>query len=67
MPEYSAAVDIYPPEVVIQEYTPPKTIDSVAASRRLNEAVTAVQAWLELPDSSVKLKKTQKAEGQQPV
>ena len=63
MPEYSAAVDIYPPEVVIQEYTPPKTIDSVAASRRLNEAVTAVQAWLELPDSSVKLKKRKRQRG----
>ena len=63
MPEYSTAVDIYPPEVVIQEYTPPRTIDSVAASRRLNEAVLAVQCWLELPESKVKLKKRKRQRG----
>ncbi|MDC7226517.1 MAG: bifunctional 23S rRNA (guanine(2069)-N(7))-methyltransferase RlmK/23S rRNA (guanine(2445)-N(2))-methyltransferase RlmL [Spirochaetales bacterium] len=63
MPEYSAAVDIYPPEVVIQEYMPPKTIDRVAASRRLDEAVKAVQSYLELPETSVKLKTRAKQRG----
>ncbi|HAK45837.1 MAG TPA: bifunctional 23S rRNA (guanine(2069)-N(7))-methyltransferase RlmK/23S rRNA (guanine(2445)-N(2))-methyltransferase RlmL [Spirochaeta sp.] len=63
MPEYSAAVDIYPPEVVIQEYMPPKTIDTVAASKRLNEAVLAVQSWLQLPDSAIKLKKRKRQSG----
>ena len=63
MPEYSVAVDIYPPEVVIQEYSPPKTIDTVAAANRLREAVAAVQSWLQLPESSVKLKQRKKQRG----
>ena len=63
MPEYSVAVDIYPPEAVIQEYAPPKTVDPVAAAGRLNEAVRAVQSWLKLDESEVKLKKRKKQRG----
>ncbi len=63
MPEYSVAVDIYPPEAVIQEYAPPKTIDPVAAAVRLNEAVQAVQSWLELDEKQVKLKQRKKQRG----
>ncbi len=63
MPEYSVAVDIYPPEAVVQEYAAPKTIDPVAASGRLREAVLAVQAWLELPEDMVKIKKRKKQRG----
>ena len=63
MPEYSVAVDIYPPNVVIQEYAPPKTIDPVAAAVRLRNAVLAVQAWLQVPESSVHLKTRAKQKG----
>ena len=63
MPEYSAAVDIYPPEAVIQEYAAPKTIDPVAAAGRLRELIMAVQAFLELPEGSVKLKQRKRQSG----
>ena len=63
MPEYSVAVDIYPPEVVIQEYAPPKTIDKIAASKRFREAVLAVQAWLGIPRENIKIKTRQKQRG----
>ena len=63
MPEYSAAVDIYPPEAVIQEYAAPKTIDPVAASGRLRELMLAVQAYLQLPEEAVKLKQRRKQSG----
>ena len=63
MPEYSVAVDLYPPNVVIQEYAPPKTIDPVAAATRLREAVLAVQAYLNLPDSAIQLKTRKRQKG----
>ncbi len=63
MPEYSVAVDIYPPEAVVQEYMPPKSIDKIAASRRLKEATLAVQTWLEIPEESVKLKVRKRQRG----
>ncbi|MDC7127086.1 MAG: bifunctional 23S rRNA (guanine(2069)-N(7))-methyltransferase RlmK/23S rRNA (guanine(2445)-N(2))-methyltransferase RlmL, partial [Spirochaetales bacterium] len=63
MPEYSVAVDIYPPEVVIQEYRAPASIDKVAAAKRFSDAVMAVQAWLKLPEDRLKIKKRQKQHG----
>jgi len=63
MPEYSAAVDIYPPNIVIQEYAPPPTIDPVSASARLREAVLAVQSFLEVPESQIHLKTRKKQRG----
>ncbi len=63
MPEYSVAVDIYPPNAVVQEYAPPKTIDPVAAAGRLREALSAVSAYLELPEKSVILKQRKRQKG----
>ena len=63
MPEYAVAVDIYPPNVIIQEYAPPPTIDAVAASSRLREAVSAVRTFLQLPEKSIHIKKRQKQRG----
>ncbi|MBI9109383.1 MAG: bifunctional 23S rRNA (guanine(2069)-N(7))-methyltransferase RlmK/23S rRNA (guanine(2445)-N(2))-methyltransferase RlmL [Spirochaetales bacterium] len=63
MPEYSVAVDIYPPNIVIQEYAPPMTIDPVSAASRLREAVLAVQAFLELPESQIHLKTRKRQRG----
>ena len=66
LPEYAVAVDFYQGEqawVQIQEYAPPKTVDSASARRRLREAVTAVRQVLELPMDAVAVKVRRRQRG----
>ncbi|PKM22236.1 MAG: bifunctional 23S rRNA (guanine(2069)-N(7))-methyltransferase RlmK/23S rRNA (guanine(2445)-N(2))-methyltransferase RlmL, partial [Gammaproteobacteria bacterium HGW-Gammaproteobacteria-14] len=44
LPEFNVSVDVYADKVLVQEYTPPKTIDEKAAEHRRMLAVSTVRA-----------------------
>lgn len=59
LPEYAVAVDIYHGEktwVNVQEYEPPKSIDSVKANQRLASALSEISTVLQIPSQQVYLK-----------
>lgn len=56
LPEYAAAVDVYGPYAVVQEYQAPITIPTETARRRLGELIRAVRETLGLPRERVIVK-----------
>lgn len=70
LPEYAIAVDLYVAEgelhAHIQEYAAPKTIEPARAERRLREALSQLQAVLDIPASRLhyKLRQSQKGTSQ---
>lgn len=63
IPEYNVAIDIYGDYLVIQEYAPPKTIDSDKATKRLQEVIYWAPKVLEIPTDKVVLKTRAKQKG----
>ena len=66
LPDYAVAVDLYQSatlQVHVQEYAPPKTIDPVAAERRLREALNVIQQVLDVPISDIHLKVRRQQKG----
>ncbi|AMV72879.1 23S rRNA (2-N-methyl-G2445)-methyltransferase [Desulfuromonas sp. DDH964] len=63
LPEYAVAVDLYGDLVHVQEYAPPKTVDSHQARVRLREALAAVREVLAVPRERVFLKVRQQQKG----
>ncbi len=63
IPEYNVAIDIYGEYLVIQEYAPPKTIDSDKATKRLQEVIYWAPKVLEVPTDKVVLKTRAKQKG----
>ncbi len=64
--DYAFAVDVYQAAALhlhVQEYAPPKHVDSAKAERRLREALAALQQVFEAPAERIhyKLRKPQKA------
>ena len=69
LPDYAVAVDIYEAgerHLHVQEYAAPKTIDPVAAERRLREALAHIQRVLEVPASRIhfKIRRSQRGSAQ---
>src|SRR5581483_11556345 len=69
LPDYAVAVDIYETgerHLHVQEYAAPKTIDPVAAERRLREALAHIQKVLDVPASRIhfKIRKSQRGSAQ---
>src|SRR5690606_26388315 len=62
-PEYALAVDVYGRFVHAQEYAPPKTVDPVAARKRLDGALAAIPPVLEVEPGDVFLKQRKKGKG----
>ncbi|MFV9997252.1 MAG: bifunctional 23S rRNA (guanine(2069)-N(7))-methyltransferase RlmK/23S rRNA (guanine(2445)-N(2))-methyltransferase RlmL [Arsenophonus endosymbiont of Dermacentor nuttalli] len=56
LPEYNVAVDRYGPHIVIQEHTPPKSIDSHKARQRLFDVISATMQVLALTSPQLVLK-----------
>ena len=56
LPEYAAAVDLYGDWAHVQEYTPPSTVDSVRARRRLREMAAVIPEVLDIAPEHVVLK-----------
>jgi 23S rRNA (guanine2445-N2)-methyltransferase / 23S rRNA (guanine2069-N7)-methyltransferase len=63
IPQYAIAVDIYENWVHVQEYEPPRTVDTVQAFVRLNDAVDAISAILQTDKSRIILKTRKKQSG----
>ncbi|HQU97662.1 MAG TPA: bifunctional 23S rRNA (guanine(2069)-N(7))-methyltransferase RlmK/23S rRNA (guanine(2445)-N(2))-methyltransferase RlmL [Nitrosomonas sp.] len=59
LPEYAVAIDVYHGEktwVNVQEYEPPKSIDSIKATHRLAGVLSEISKVLEIPSQQVYLK-----------
>lgn len=65
LPEYNVAIDRYKNKIVIQEYAPPKTIDSEKARKRLFDVINATISVLGLSADQVVLKTREKQKGRQ--
>ncbi len=63
IPEYNVAIDIYGDYMVIQEYAPPKTVDSDKAAKRLQEVIYWAPKVLAVPTAKVILKTRAKQKG----
>ena len=63
IPEYNVAIDIYGDYLVIQEYAPPKTIESDKATKRLQEVIYWAPKVLQVPTDKVVLKTRAKQKG----
>jgi 23S rRNA (guanine2445-N2)-methyltransferase / 23S rRNA (guanine2069-N7)-methyltransferase len=68
MPEFAVAVDVYDVgerHVVVQEYAPPKTVDPIAAEKRLRQALAHIQSVLELNGEQLHFKRREAQKGTQ--
>lgn len=63
LPDYALAIDVYDDQVHVQEYAPPRQIDTEKAVERLKEAMQIIPDVLEVPAASVALKVRQKQRG----
>ncbi|UCB56157.1 MAG: bifunctional 23S rRNA (guanine(2069)-N(7))-methyltransferase RlmK/23S rRNA (guanine(2445)-N(2))-methyltransferase RlmL [Thiotrichales bacterium] len=63
IPQFAIAVDIYQDWVHVQEYKPPKTVDTVKAFVRLNEAVDIIAAVLQVDKHRIVLKTRKRQSG----
>ncbi|PQQ40556.1 bifunctional 23S rRNA (guanine(2069)-N(7))-methyltransferase RlmK/23S rRNA (guanine(2445)-N(2))-methyltransferase RlmL [Photorhabdus luminescens] len=63
LPEYNVVVDRYADKVVIQEYAPPKSIDTNKARQRLFDAISATMQVLGLSSNQLVLKTRQRQKG----
>ena len=53
MPEYAAAIDVYPDYLHVQEYAAPKTVDPGKAAKRFKELLEASAQVFDLPLKNV--------------
>ena len=65
LPEYNVAIDRYKEKVVVQEYAPPKTIDSNKAKQRLFDIINATMSVLGLTANQLILKTRERQKGKQ--
>lgn len=63
IPEYSVAVDVYGDHLHVQEYAPPKTIDSNKAERRLMDVIQVLPAVFDIKPSNIHLKQRKRQAG----
>ena len=65
LPEYNVAIDVYDDCLVVQEYAPPKTIDTEKARRRLQEVLLYLPAVTGVPAKQIMLKVREQKKGKQ--
>lgn len=65
LPEYNVAIDRYVDYVVVQEYSPPKTVDPHKSHRRLLDIIQVVLQQLVLKTDRLILKTRSKQKGKQ--
>ncbi|MGL1932122.1 MAG: bifunctional 23S rRNA (guanine(2069)-N(7))-methyltransferase RlmK/23S rRNA (guanine(2445)-N(2))-methyltransferase RlmL [Desulfotalea sp.] len=63
LPDYNLSVDIYEKWVYVQEYMPPKTIDTEVARTRFNQALRAIKETLGLRSDRVFVKRRMRQKG----
>ena len=65
LPDYAVAIDVYADHAHVQEYAPPKTIETEKAIQRLNDVMQIIPQVLEIPATNIALKLRQKQRGTQ--
>lgn len=65
MPEYNVLLDIYGDKIHLQEYKPPKTIDSDAARKRLNLVIATLINVFGIKRNNIYLKQRQRQKGKE--
>ena len=65
LPEYALAIDLYGDWAHVQEYAPPKNVDSVKAFTRVQEVMQLLPGLLEIPSEQVVLKQRKRQQGSQ--
>lgn len=65
MPEFAMAIDLYGDRVHVQEYAPPKSVDTRAALERLAEALAVIPEVLGVPPTAVSCKQRSRQSGTQ--
>ena len=63
LPEFSAAIDIYPDWVHVQEYEAPSTIDIRKARQRLENIISVIPDVLKIDDDHIALKTRRQQKG----
>lgn len=63
MPEYAVAVDVYGERVHVQEYAPPKSVNTSQAQRRLLDALAVIPEVLEVRPEHVYFKQRERQVG----
>ncbi|MEX0446017.1 bifunctional 23S rRNA (guanine(2069)-N(7))-methyltransferase RlmK/23S rRNA (guanine(2445)-N(2))-methyltransferase RlmL [Xenorhabdus sp. SGI246] len=63
LPEYNVAVDRYADKVIVQEYSPPKSVDANKARQRLFDVLSATMNVLRLQSNQLILKTRQRQKG----
>lgn len=63
VPQYALAIDVYQDWVHVQEYAAPKTVDSVKAFIRLNEAVEIISRVFDVATDRIVVKTRKKQSG----
>ena len=63
MPEYALAVDIYGERVHVQEYAPPRTVNSAQAQKRLFDALEVMPQALGVDPSQIYIKRRERQAG----
>ncbi|WP_069383492.1 bifunctional 23S rRNA (guanine(2069)-N(7))-methyltransferase RlmK/23S rRNA (guanine(2445)-N(2))-methyltransferase RlmL [Halomonas caseinilytica] len=63
MPEYALAIDVYGDRVHVQEYAPPRSVDSGQAQKRLHEALGVIPEVLGVDPAQVVIKRRQRQSG----
>ncbi|WP_047678891.1 MULTISPECIES: bifunctional 23S rRNA (guanine(2069)-N(7))-methyltransferase RlmK/23S rRNA (guanine(2445)-N(2))-methyltransferase RlmL [Xenorhabdus] len=63
LPEYNVAVDRYADKVIVQEYSPPKSVDANKARQRLFDVISATMNVLGLQSNQLILKTRQRQKG----
>ena len=63
MPEFNLVVDIYGDKIHLQEYKAPKSIDSEAARKRLNQAILTLVKVFDINRRQIHIKKRERQKG----
>lgn len=63
LPEYNVAIDRYKDKIVVQEYAPPKTVDTNKAKQRLFDIINATMSVLGLTANQLILKTRERQKG----
>lgn len=63
IPEYNLAIDWYNGHLHVQEYAPPKSVAPEKAQQRLDDALSSLKVFFNIPFSRIHVKSRQKQKG----
>lgn len=63
MPEYAVAIDLYGPQVHVQEYAAPKSVDAAKAQARFLDVIAAIPSVLPVRPEQIAIKRRERQAG----